>query len=32
MNSLPESDVVRLLEGEGAKVLEVERNIAGGGI
>lgn len=30
MNSLPESDVVRLLEGEGAKVLEVGRNIADG--
>jgi len=29
MSSLPESEVVQLLEGEGAKVLEVERSIAG---
>jgi hypothetical protein len=31
MNSLPESDVARLLEGDSAKVPEVERNIAEGG-
>ena len=32
MGSLPETNVVRLLEGGGAKVLEVERNVADGGI
>lgn len=29
MSALPESEVVGLLEGEGAKALAVERNTAG---